>query len=336
VEVVVLPWLLWCGGETMRKKLKALSCIQKVGILFLVTAALTLLVGYLNQHGSLWLGSLTGNLLRDYYANVSAELASIAITVLIIDKLYEQRETEQEKRDLILQMGSPDNAFAVEAVRRLRIRGWLTDLQEASLSGADLTRANLKRIDLHKANLSGANLEGADLSEANLSEANLIAVNLEGAHITGADLAGANLSGANLYAVDLSDVNLSGVNLEGATVDNEQLALAKSLEGAILPDGTEYDGQIECAPPARRYLVMVTQGESKVMKFVSEYIVFSGSEVYHLVNRDVGVTVCGLAVSHPASSDIGRPDSRVYSDPPTGVRLCRRCAHNVVGVSTGK
>jgi len=45
----------------------------------------------------------------------------------------------------------------------------------------------------------------------------------------------ANLSGANLFGADLSKTNLIG-----AKVTTEQLKKAKSLEGAIMPDGTKH------------------------------------------------------------------------------------------------
>ena len=48
-----------------------------------------------------------------------------------------------------------------------------------------------------------------------------------------ADLANINFSQANLYKADLS-----GANLTGAIVTEEQLAKAKSLKGATMPDGS--------------------------------------------------------------------------------------------------
>jgi Pentapeptide repeats (8 copies) len=68
-------------------------------------------------------------------------------------------------------------------------------------------------VDLHGADLSDADLQGADLREACLS---------------GTNLAGANLMGTNL----------SGARLTGAIVTLRQLASARSLHGAILPDGS--------------------------------------------------------------------------------------------------
>jgi uncharacterized protein YjbI with pentapeptide repeats len=40
---------------------------------------------------------------------------------------------------------------------------------------------------------------------------------------------------------NLLDVNLDGANLKGAFVSDEQLWHARSLRGAIMPDGTKHD-----------------------------------------------------------------------------------------------
>lgn len=115
------------------------------------------------------------------------------------------------------------------------------NLSEADLSGlvdlrdAHLIRTNLQRTDLIGADLRGAKLIGADLRRAKLSGAHLNNIDLSMADLCGASLIGADLSGA-----DLSNVDLNGVYLFGATVTDEQLAQAKSLEGAMMPDGTEF------------------------------------------------------------------------------------------------
>jgi hypothetical protein len=54
-----------------------------------------------------------------------------------------------------------------------------------------------------------------------------------------ADLRGADLSMANLEGADLSGADLSGANLRGAQITPDQLAQAKALTGATLPDGTK-------------------------------------------------------------------------------------------------
>ncbi len=143
------------------------------------------------------------------------------------------------------------------------------------LQGADLTDAFMYDIDLHgamlyKVNLSGAHLREANLSEADLSDASLgvnykiLSVdkdgepddmkadqtylgraNLSGAILRNTDLYGAclnraNLSEAVLDGANLSQANLSEANLRGTKVSPEQLAAAKSLKGATMPDGSTH------------------------------------------------------------------------------------------------
>ena len=121
-----------------------------------------------------------------------------------------------------------------------------TYLNDADLRGADLSKANLNEANLGWSILSGptrsriflgpSNLSRSDLSGANLSRANLRGANLNGANLSRADLSGANLDGANLSRANLSNANLSGV--KGVT--DEQLTEAKSLESAIMPDGSRH------------------------------------------------------------------------------------------------
>ena len=143
------------------------------------------------------------------------------------------------------------------------------DLSDTNLAGASLKRVHLRLANLGRANLGGAwlnhaNLENASLervdlnwaslNHANLKGANLCAANLEGAYMWGTNLEGANLSGANLERAKPREANLKGslledtnleeawlwcANLKGAAITVEQLAQAKSLGGATLPDGTK-------------------------------------------------------------------------------------------------
>ena len=147
----------------------------------------------------------------------------------------------------------------------------LVSMEGVNLGGAHLEGANLQYADLEGANLKdaslfGANLEGANLEGANLEGANLLFVNLRGAYLHGANLKsaslmdaklegsslkGANLMDAYLYSAiledaDLENTNLENVNLENANLMNakniieKQLASVKSLNGAIMPDGTRH------------------------------------------------------------------------------------------------
>ncbi len=125
------------------------------------------------------------------------------------------------------------------------------DLREADLSGADqswsdlrktnLQEAVLSRADLRGADLSGADLRGAVLGGSDLSGADLRGANLSGAILPGAILSGADLSGAFLSGADVRGVDLSWSNLNRASISVEQLAPAKSIKGATMPDGKKHE-----------------------------------------------------------------------------------------------
>jgi hypothetical protein len=182
---------------------------------------------------------------------ISTEMIAAIITgilfVFVLSAVEDRQAEEQWKKQLILQMGSPDNAFAVEAARTLLSEGWLEDgslkeayLIEANLQGADLIKANLQEAALLKANLQGAilaqtNLEGADLRWGNLEGAYLGDANLEGAYLRDANLEGANLENANLQGA-----YLFGANLEEAYLLNTNIQGARFSQETILPDGSEW------------------------------------------------------------------------------------------------
>ncbi len=129
-----------------------------------------------------------------------------------------------------------------------------SDLHRVNLSNANLSQANLSETDLSEAVLSGANLRNAILSlthifpypsQANLRQADLSEADLSGAYLgrvnfRDAILRGTNLSGAVLTDADLTDANLDMANLKGAKVTQEQLAKAKSLNGATIRGGSKH------------------------------------------------------------------------------------------------
>jgi uncharacterized protein YjbI with pentapeptide repeats len=120
-----------------------------------------------------------------------------------------------------------------------------TDLTEAVLYEADLREANLGGTNLEKARLRGAKLQGASLRraslrQAKLQEAKLQEADLEGADLRHAELPEVNLEGANLTGANLERANLSGAKLQNADVTEVQLAAARSLLYATMPDGSEH------------------------------------------------------------------------------------------------
>ncbi|MCX6046665.1 MAG: pentapeptide repeat-containing protein [Chloroflexi bacterium] len=79
---------------------------------------------------------------------------------------------------------------------------------------------------------------------AELAGTDLSYLNLQGTNLRGANLRQTNLHRADLTNVNLHDADLSGADLTGARVSERQLAQAKSLAGATLPDGTIYLGHL--------------------------------------------------------------------------------------------
>lgn len=206
--------------------------------------------------------------LLSFYENIHAELIGIGVTVLILGNVNQYIQIRQEKRRLILQMSSPDNTFAIESVRQLRVRRWLfdgsvknaylyeahlenADLSRANLEGADLRKANLKKADLNKARLKGADLFSAYLMNGDLYKADLKGANLLWAFLEYADLASANLEGANLKGAHLQNAILQGVHLKGAVLpwaDLKGANLTKAdLKGAILESANLVGANFESA-----------------------------------------------------------------------------------------
>ena len=218
---------------------------------------------------------------RDYQMNLWTEavgvIASIGLTVFILDRMSERRESirqqEQLKRDLVRDAGSRVNQTAVNAVEQLRHKGWLTG-DDSLLIGVNLYKASLEGAPLTEANLSYTNLERADLRNARMAAADLVEVHLVSAVLNGADLSWTNLQGAHVYAASLKDADLrnaklkqaelmgskmqranltgaylqradlrgallTGADLEGAYLEGAKLEFA-NLQGACLPDGTTY------------------------------------------------------------------------------------------------
>jgi uncharacterized protein YjbI with pentapeptide repeats len=157
------------------------------------------------------------------------------------------------------------------------------NLPPNELHGADLSCAKLRLADLHDSDLRGVNLRSADLREADLtdtdlrkadlssetdnrtifapvvaklvttiedvaslSDTNLSGANLSYAVLRRADLSAADLSEADLSEADLEEADLSAADLRGAKgITEENIAQAKSLEAAILPNGQEYEEWLE-------------------------------------------------------------------------------------------
>ncbi len=221
--------------------------VEMLGIMLAALGLIIVVIGHLNQYG----GFDPAALLRDFYANLGAELASIAVTVLIIDRLHARRERESRSERLVWELSSKDNRTALYAAEMLRADDLLADgtLRHADLKYANLADALLPGADLHAAYfsfaiLAGADLRGADLSEAILRESTLQNALLIDADLSGAKLLNAELTGANLHGVTLVGANLSGARLDGVRgLTDAALLAADRMAGAVLPTGKIYDGR---------------------------------------------------------------------------------------------
>lgn len=217
---------------------------------------LYLLVGFGAGVAAFPLLNMVATVPGDLSGNLVAELIGIGFTVLFIDRLYQRRERlREEKKDrekLIQSMGSPDNATAVNAVRRLRSLGYI---QNGTLRGmrmlyANLEKTNLFRGDCQEMNLGHATLTGANMVEsklcnaylrnATLKDAKLMKSDLTGAKLLHADCEGTVFAGAKLRNAELIEVNFKRANLRRADLTGAKLMGATFDEYTILPDGTRW------------------------------------------------------------------------------------------------
>jgi uncharacterized protein YjbI with pentapeptide repeats len=142
---------------------------------------------------------------------------------------------------------TPDTKLTFDDLRGIILRG--AKLSKVNLSGANLTNADLRDADLSGAQLRKATPQDSEripgefhneYDKAVDTEDNLPFWLLE--RLLKTDLSGADLSGANLREAELSGAHLSGAR----GITNEQLEQqAKSLEGAIMPDGQKYEDWIK-------------------------------------------------------------------------------------------
>jgi len=102
----------------------------------------------------------------------------------------------------------------------------------------DLEGCYLDEVDFSDSNEIGLNLSGAIMTKANLSNSNFTNFNLSNADLTDANLSNTNFTNTNLSNADLTDADLTDADLTNVKVTPEQLAKAKSLKGATMPDGS--------------------------------------------------------------------------------------------------
>ncbi len=101
------------------------------------------------------------------------------------------------------------------------------------LKNSDFTNANLYRADFWKADLSNADFSNADLTNCIFTQANL----------QNAIFVGANLKNARLEEANLNNADFTNANLQWTHISLNQLMNVKSLENAIMPDGSIFSDE---------------------------------------------------------------------------------------------
>ena len=187
---------------------------------------------------------------RDWWSNwlqgISTEMAGAIVTAILLGLVVgvvQDREAETALQgQLIREMGSPDNGFAIRAARELRAREWLTD---GTMAGANLERANLEEAQLFGASLMEVNFTSATLEDANFTNANLSGADLRSANASGASLTFTNLQNAVLRRTNLQEAQLVGCDLTGANMVAANLTDAVFNNSTILPDGTNWSADVD-------------------------------------------------------------------------------------------
>jgi hypothetical protein len=172
------------------------------------------------------------------------EALSIAITVVLLDRLNKLRAEQERKAELIFQLGSDEIVITKQAARILKHKRWIEDgsLRKANLVNANLAGVQFRFADLEGANFIFANLKDADLVFANLEDAVMISAYLQGARLTLTNLKNAVLEGIYLKGANLGGANLQGATLKGANLNDItwQFESGSEVYTATLPDGTKW------------------------------------------------------------------------------------------------
>lgn len=275
VDNPVAPTILW---EKMMKPIRILPSrmepVTVVGIILLLLALGLGIWGYIRLNGDFDMDTFV----EDFYANISGELGSIGITVIVIDQLNRRREKKEQQRREIEDFKRLQRQYEVRlrhARNPTEMRSLLIEmdvlhvLNGSDLAGLDLTGIKLGkpapgtildpvfpvswdkqpgRIDLRKAKLDSTNFEGSSLTSVDLREVHALHTNLRDADLSFADLRNAFFGYANVSGTNLTKANLEAASFSYSTLSEAKLTNANlrdvdfhrtSLDGVVLPDGSK-------------------------------------------------------------------------------------------------
>lgn len=173
--------------------------------------------------------SETGKTAHGLIVNFAFTLLGVALTVLVIDKLNDQRANSDLKRSLIRDLLLGDTAISRRAINELSSMGALADgtMRNAELAGAEIDTIDLTNSDLSEANLVGATFKNCDLANSNLSGTKMNDAFFEGCTFDTADLYSAKLIGTKFLQCDLREANFEKANPSNAQFVACQLTKAQ-------------------------------------------------------------------------------------------------------------
>jgi uncharacterized protein YjbI with pentapeptide repeats len=174
--------------------------------------------------------------------NFAFSLFSIAGTVLVVDRLNEARNAEEERRRLVRDMSATNGPIAQRGANELREIGALTSgyLNGKDLSGASLSETHLESLMFLGGRMIGTYLENSDLTRADLSNSVLNSARASGATFEGAKLIRAQCVNTNFSRGDLNSAELAGGNFQGAQFVDADLTNADLRNGNFV--GSNFDG----------------------------------------------------------------------------------------------
>lgn len=224
-----------------------------IGFILLVLSILAITLGHIRQRGSFDVGLL----LDEMWANVGAELASIAITVLIIDRIYRIQSERKEKALRESELRTQQQLYEYRLYRaatqaekqvllyEMCVRNLLEgiNLAQLDLSGIALGRLPAgssidpfyplprheepKTISMRGANLSGCLLNETDFSHIDLRGAGFVRTQMNNTVFNNTDLRGAVFTFATLENVKMRGANIEGVLFYRSHISGLDLTDAK-------------------------------------------------------------------------------------------------------------
>jgi hypothetical protein len=173
-------------------------------------------------------------LLPGFYANCITTILGTGLTVLFFDILTRLRDERVEHVRLLRDIGCGDHGIArralIEITRRDLHRNRL--FRKSILRNGIFDHASLSRAEFLSADMSNSSFHYSDFIGAVFSGAKLRLTGFWGCKLQYADFRDADTIGTDFIFADLTK----------AVIAKHQLRVAYRLHGAVLPDGTLYDG----------------------------------------------------------------------------------------------